>query len=206
LRLLLLPVVAATSLIVGCSTPSSSPSSPAATAPAPAQQVPSYVAAAKGCAVVVGGSVGNTFSDPKVAGFWHEVNKQISDLLYDSLVLDKYKVVKLTVSVAQSAENERLVLEALARNRCNRVIQISHTVDEDKSGRYFQFNVLMVHLEPKGTRPPGATGTNVVTVGDFKREYRYPRTPASFDSFHTGTFAETVYAELKKSGSLEPLR
>ena len=82
----------------------------------------------------MGGSVGNTFSDPKVAGFWHEVNKQISDLLYDSLVLDKYKVVKLTVSVAQSSDNERLVLEALARNRCNRVIQVSHTVDEDTSG------------------------------------------------------------------------
>ena len=205
MRFLSLSVLATTSLILGCSTPSGSPSRTAA-APPPAQQVPSYVTAAKGCAVVVGGSVGNTFSDPKVAGFWHEVNKQISDLLYDSLVLDKYKVVKLTVSVAQSSDNERLVLEALARNRCNRVIQVSHTVDEDTSGRYFQFNILMVHLEAKGARPPGATGTNVVTVGDFKREYRYPRTPASFDSFHTGTFAETVYSDLKKSGSLEPLR
>ena len=157
MRFLSLPAIAATSLILGCSAPSGLPSSTAVAAPPATQQVPSYVTAAKGCAVVVGGSVGNTFSDPKVAGFWHEVNTQISGLLYDSLVLDKYKVVRLTVAVAQSADNERLVLEALARNRCNRLIQLSHTIDEDTSGRYFQFNVLMVHLEPSGTRPPGAT-------------------------------------------------
>jgi len=62
-----------------------------------------------------------------------------------------------------------------------------------------------MRLDPK-PRAPGATGTTVVTVGAYRREYRYPRTTASFDAFHTGTFATTAYVDLKASGSLEPLR
>ena len=200
MRATTLPLLLLAVVIFGCATPANQSSGAAAT------PVPSYITASRGCAVVVGGSVGSSFADLKVAGIWHEVNKQISDYLYDDLAANKYKVAKLTIAVAERSSVERLVMAAMARNQCNRVIQISHTVNEDARGRFFQFNVAMMHVRPKGERQVGATGTNVVTVGDFQREYRYPRTAAAFESFRTGTFAALVFADLKQSGALEALR
>jgi len=43
-------------------------------------------------------------------------------------------------------------------------------------------------------------------VGDWSREYRYPRTQATFDTFRTREFAATVFADLERSGALRPLR
>jgi hypothetical protein len=37
-------------------------------------------------------------------------------------------------------------------------------------------------------------------------EYRYARNSSTFESFNTGTFAASVFAELEKSGTLRPLR
>lgn len=186
-----------------CSTPPPDPVSPPAAAVVP---VPGYLTAARSCAVVVGGSVGSSFNDIKVARVWHEVNRQISDFLYDDLSQDKHRVAKLTVPVEQSGNVASLAMSALAENQCNRLIQVSHTIGEDAKGKYFLFEVSVMHVEPKGERAAGALGTNVVTVGDYKRAYRYPRTMEFLDAFHTGAFADQVYADLKRSASLEALR
>ncbi len=199
----LMAVVLMTTGVVlsGCATPPE-PASP----PATATPVPGYITAARSCAVVVGGSVGSAFNDIKVARVWHEVNRQIADFLYDDLSRDKHRVAKLTVPVEQSANVAALALSALASNQCNRLIQVSHTISEDAKGKYFAFEVSVMHVEPKGERPAGASGTSVVTVGDYKRAYRYPRTMEFLDAFHTGAFADLVYADLKRSAALEALK
>lgn len=189
--------------LTACSTPAGGP----AAAPSPGKNnTTAYLTAATGCAVVAGGAIGSKFDDPKIAAFWDKVNASVTTELHDRLVLGQYKTVKLLVPTVDAASNQQVVLAALAQNRCNRLLQVSHTVDEDSAGKYFRFDVALMRLEPKGDRQPGASGTSVNTVGEFARAYRFPRTAASFESFYTGNFAETVLADLKESGALEKLR
>ena len=200
--------LAAVVMLSACATPGDgrSDATPAAPTAAP-RTVPSYLTTDKGCAVVAGGGIGSLFADPKIGGFWQQVNGEITSQLHDRLVEDHYRVVKLVVSAADAPNNEAVVVRALAANRCNRLIQVSHKVDEDANGKYFRFDVAAMRLRPDGANAaaPGGT-TPVTTVGEFKREYRFARTAAMFSSFHTGQFAGTVLQDLKQSGALEPLR
>src|SRR5262245_5302157 len=182
------------SLLGGCAS-----QDPAASRAGAATGVPAYVVATKSCAVLAGGGIGSAFADPKITRFWSEVNKQVAERLHELLTADKYRSVKLIVAPEDTRNTERLVMQGMASNRCNRLIQLSHTVNEDASGRFFRFDVAVMHLEPASTRP-SAGATNVVTVGDFSREYRYARDARTFESFNSGTLAAAVFADLKKSG------
>jgi len=156
--------------------------------------------------VVVGG-VGSRFDDQKTGESWHRANQQITGYLYDILEHEGFKVTSLVVPPNETSEGVKtLVTEALARNRCNRIIQIAHFVNEDDKGPYFLFNVSIQHIELDRSRPTGSSGTSVVSVGDYSRDYRYPLTPASLDALFTGMFANSAYLDLKNSGALEPLQ
>jgi hypothetical protein len=192
---------ALTALIIataGCSTPSTT--SPTAR---DTNQIPAYLAARQSCAVVMGG-VGSRFDDQRVGNVWHEANRQIAGYLHEILSHEGYRVVKLIAP--PNGTRDRVisaVTESLAQNQCNRVIQVSHLVGEDGGGRFFQFSVSLQHLEPSKDKSANATVTPTVTVGDYNRDYRYPRTGSSLDAFHTGTFANEAYRDLRKSGALQ---
>lgn len=192
-------------LLTGCAN-SDKAAPPANVAAAPTIAAPSYLTAEKGCAVVAGGAIGSMFADPKITEFWYEANRQVTEHLYDDLAKGQFKVVKLIVPVEKLEANKQLVIQELAKNRCSRLIQVSHSVGEDGEGKFFRFDVAMIRLVPQRDGAVAAGGTNVATLGEFTREYRYPRNEASFASFRTGTFADTVYADLKKSGALNALR
>lgn len=188
--------------VAGCAGPS-----PRAEGPAQSSSpAPSYLTVPNGCAVVAGGGIGSSFSDPKVSVFWQKVNAEITDQVYEHLASDGYHVVKLIVPSEQAADNQRIVVRTLGQSRCSRLIQISHTVGEDPSGKFFSFDVTAMRMQPKGDRAAGASGTNVVTVGEFQRNYRYPRSTESFNTFRTSVFAAAVYGDLRQSAVLEPLR
>ena len=169
----------------------------------PSSSPPSYLLEDKGCAILVGGSVGSEFAQPDVAGFWHDVNKGISDYLYQDLILEKYRVVRVTVSVAQASSISSIIVQAMARQRCNRILQLSNDIDEDKDGKYFGFIVSLLRVVPKDS--VGADGTNTVTRSEYTRRYRYPRDSATMDKFRTGTFAHAAFAEMKAAGALAPV-
>ena len=188
-------------LLVGCAGQDQATTRAAADA-----GVPAYVLSSKGCAVLAGGGIGSAFADPKITRFWSEVNKQVTDRLYELLTAAKYRSTKLIVAPEDTRNTERLVVQGMSSNRCSRLIQLSHTVNEDAAGKFFRFDVAVMHLEPSRTRASGAGGTNVVTVGDYSREYRYARDARTFETFDTGKMAATVFADLQKSGALEPLR
>ena len=161
---------------------------------------------AMGCALVAGGGIGSAFAEPNITRFWYEVNKQITDRLHELLVAGRYRAVKLIVPAQETRDNEQWVIQGLARHRCSRLIQLSHAVNEDAAGKFFRFDVAVMHLEPRAVQPMGSSGVSAVTVGDWSREYRYPRTQATFDTFRTREFAATVFADLERSGALRPLR
>jgi hypothetical protein len=114
--------------------------------------------------------------------------------------------VKLVVPAEQANSNEGVVVRSLAANRCSRLIQVSHKVDEDRAGKFFRFDVIALRMQPKAQDAAASGGTNVTTVGEFKREYRFARNADVFKTFHTGDFAGSVARDLQQSGVLEPLR
>lgn len=156
-----------------------------------------------GCALVVGGSVGSSFSEPQIAGFWHEANKSISGHLFDRLILDQYQVVRLTIEASEAPKIKDVIVQTMARQKCNRVLQVANDVGEDVRGKYFGFIVSLLRVVPKDATAPDAT--NTVLLGEYTKTYRYPRTTESFDSFRTGVFARTVFDDIKASGALSPL-
>lgn len=200
MRLAYLLTSLACTVVCGCAAPSDTDAPHARIAPEP------IAASAKagyrpGCAVVVGGSVGSQFADTKVAGFWFEANRQLSQQLYDTLVAEHYPVVNLIIPLKGQESIEQRVGQTMAQNQCKRIIQISHTVDQDAKGRYFEFDVALLHAESNGT--PVATTGKPVMVGEYHHAYRYTRTQSVFEAFHPRKFAATVYADLKASGALE---
>jgi hypothetical protein len=193
----------AAALLSACGTPATDTAQPPAPAP---RVVPSYLSADKGCAVVAGGGIGSAFADPKITSFWHTVNGEITSQLHERLAADRYRVIKLVVPSEDATKNEGVVVRGLAANRCSRLIQVSHKVDEDSSGKFFRFDVVALRMQPKAQDAMSAGGTNVTTVGEFKREYRFARNAEVFKTFNTATFAGTVAQDLQRSGVLEPLR
>ncbi|HET9205455.1 MAG TPA: hypothetical protein VFO28_04395 [Burkholderiaceae bacterium] len=189
-----------------CATSNTAPATSVATAPPAARPVPAYLTADKGCAVVAGGAIGSQFADPKITSFWHTVNGEITAHLHERLAADHYRVVKLVVPTEEALNNEKVVVRSLAANRCSRLIQVWHTVDEDKGGKFFRFDVVAMRMQPKAQDAVAPGGTQVTTVGEFKREYRFARNAEVFKSFQTGQFAGTVAQDLQRSGVLEPLR
>lgn len=179
--------------------------------PPPAQtpqvtHVPAYLLADKGCAVVAGGGLGSQFADAKITRIWSEVNKQVTTYLFQDLAADAYNVREFIVPAERSPASDRLVIDDMVRQRCNRLIQVAHTVAEDANGRFFRFDVTVLRMIPKPAGMTGTPNTNVRTVGEFSRQYRYPRTEEAFHTFRTGTFAHQVYRDLQASGVLATMR
>ncbi len=183
------------------------PTPPGSAKPAPtAGGSPAYLSAPTGCAVLAGGSIGSQFSDGQVTATWDKINAAITTELHDRLIEQRYKVVKTLVPTVRNGKVEDLVMASLAENRCNRLLQVSHQVNEDASGRYFRFDVTLLRVVPQQDAAATAGNLTVRTIGEYRREYRYARTQQNLDNFYTGTFAETVLADLARSGTLAPLR
>lgn len=191
-------------LLAACSTPPAS--GPAPAPPAAANSTPAYLLSPTGCALVAGGGLGSEFLDRKITAVWDKINEAITNELHGRLVRSQYKVSKFIVPTERAGQAQDLVVREIAASRCSRLLQVAHQVGEDAAGRYFRFDVTLMRMQPPegGRRSPA--GHQVTTVSEFKREYRYPRTKESFDSFHTGTFAERVFADLTRSGALAPIR
>jgi hypothetical protein len=165
--------------------------------------LPILANASGNCALVVGGSVGPSFSDPAAAAFWHEVNKGISSRLFDRMILEKYRIVRFTVEAADAPNIKDVVVNAMVRQRCDRVLQVLTLVGEDIRGKYFGFTISMLHAEPK--QEPDQSGMNSTLKSEYSKTYRYVRTPESFDSFKVGAFADSAFADTKASGVFSPL-
>lgn len=177
-----------------------------ASPPAVDKSIPAYLLAANGCAIVAGGDIGSRFADRQVTAMWSKINAAVTTELHQRLVHQKYKAVALLVPVERTRQAEDLVFEQAALRRCNRVLQVSHVVAEDTSGKYFRFDVALFRAQPKRDSAATDAGITVVTIGEFQRSYRYARTQESFDNFYTGTFADQVLADLTAAGALVPLR
>jgi hypothetical protein len=200
-----LAILASIIATIGCATPTTPRASGVDDSNRAGAPIPAYLTAKQSCAVVVGGG-GSHFDDPRAAGFWHAANRQITGYLHEILTHEGYQVVQLILPPNESRETaERVVAESLAQNQCNRIIQVAHLLGEDSNGKYFQFSVSLQHVEPHKDQSATTAGISSVTVGDYNRDYRFPRTQEAFDSFHTGAFANEAYLGLNMSGALKAI-
>lgn len=166
---------------------------------------PRYLMQQDGCAILVGGSVGDQFEDSKVARFWHTLSAGISELLYDKLQQDQYRVIKLILTPEENPGLRNLTVNAMAKHQCSRLIQISNMVNQDEQGAFFRYDVSLMQAQPEANKVSDGSSTSVTMKSNYSRSYRYARTPEIFKSFQFDEFALTVYADLKASGALAPL-
>ncbi len=157
----------------------------------------------EGCALIVGGSVGSSFAEANLAGFWFQVNKSITDKIFSILLLEQYRVVLKIVDADEAPQMKEVLVSAMAAQKCSRFIRVSNYVGEDVRGKFFGFIVDQIRIAPKES--VGVDGTNTITRGEYSRTYRYPRTSEAFDAFQPDAFSRTVVADLKASGMLVPL-
>ncbi len=184
-------------LLSACSTPA--PTTPAAT--------PAYLTSPTGCAIVAGGGIGSQFSDKQVTAMWDKVNAAITTELHDRLVENRYKVIKFVVPTERTLKADDLVIADMGANRCNRLLQVSHKVDEDSVGQVLPLRHHAVPHRPERRGPTrGRLASPCARAASSSAATATRARRRSLDSFYTGTFADTVLADLTKSGSLAPLR
>lgn len=166
---------------------------------------PHYLVEQQACAILVGGSVGSRFEDTKVANFWHALSAGISESLHDKLQQDQYRVVTLLIRPEENATVATLVLQAMAKHQCSRIIQLSNIVSQDEQGAFFRYDISLMQAQADAGKRPDERGTSVTMNSNYSRSYRYARTPEIFKSFQFDEFSLTVYTDLKASGALAPL-
>ncbi|WP_130480007.1 hypothetical protein [Sphaerotilus mobilis] len=123
--------------------------------------------------------------------------------MFDRMILEKYRVVLLTVELPDAHRIKDIVVNAMVRQRCDRVLQVITLVGEDIRGKYFGFTISLLHAEPK--QETDQSGMNSSLKSEYSKTYRHVRTPESFDSFKVGVFADSAFADIKASGVLVPL-
>jgi hypothetical protein len=151
--------------------------------------------------VLLAGGMGGRFKEPKIDAIWMEVNRQVSGYLMDDLWNNGYAVFKYIDDPAATVTNPPASVLALARHGCRQMLQVSHVVGEDGTGRFFGFDIDVLRMVPTGA--PKVNGNIPVTVtSDYSKHYRYPRTTAELDTFRTGTFANQVFFDLEAARTL----
>jgi hypothetical protein len=164
-----------------------------------------YLTAPRTCAVF-SGNMGSRFSDLRIQRTWNEVDRQVSDYLFESLSNGGFRVVRASVPPSEPAANIEAVLETVARNKCAKLIQITLQVNEDSGKRQFGFDVDVIRFIPKDKDKVVNRESNATTLSEFRKEYRYPRTEEGLKNFYTGKFASQVFYDLSDSGALENLK
>lgn len=183
----------------GCTTSKETKTEP------PLQSAPSFLLSSNGCAILVGGSVGDQFTDRQVTEFWFKVNRSITNELFDRLKQFDYKVNKLLISPDEVSNTKKLIALASATHKCNRILQVSHYADQDAFGPYFRLDIELLKFAPK-ERVAEPRGTNTIMVGEYQKSYRYARTKEVMDTFYTGDFADSAFDDLRRVAALKPIQ
>jgi hypothetical protein len=166
--------------------------------------IPDYLNAEKSCAIILKllPQADAAAGRMEAARFWDTVNVRIVGHLLGMLDV-AHRVTALEIAYADREQLRTLAGIALAKGQCNRLLQLSHQVDQDAQGPYFTFTFSILRMVPE-RRETG--GTTVVTRGEFLKSYRHARTSAVMDSFMMDGFARQVFADLEAAGALAALR
>jgi len=159
-----------------------------------------YPANALRCVVVAGSSV--RYADAKVQELAAAMNRSITKFVNEEFNARHYESSQVFHEPDDVVKSPPQWMSLMARLRCRHLVQIEYEASDDATGPYFSWEVQVMHLDRKN--PPEARAT-VVTVGDYKKRYRYDRSPTFLASFIMSDFAHTIVEDLMASGILPGL-
>ena len=159
----------------------------------------------KPCLLVSGdGATSSVLADSQADKGWVEIDRQVTSALVEALKGNGYATSSFFIEPEARNDKSLPLMHAMMDARCARLLQVSHTLGDDATGPYFRFTFSMTHMVSSASG--AARGDEFVALNDYARSYRYARTPAVMDSWRTGTFANTVFADLRASGRAEYAR
>jgi hypothetical protein len=162
--------------------------------------IPAYFNEERSCAVVVGG-VGSDFENTKITQIWFDINMAVVKPFFKRLTV-QHDAVKLMIIPSEKVGAEKAIMETLAKNQCNRIIQLVHDVNEDDAGKYFRFNLTMLRVKPERQHLGGTVARSSL---EYEKSYRFPRTPEALDAFSAEALANTVFNDIEQAGALKSI-
>lgn len=166
----------------------------------PADPEATYPANALRCVVVAGSSV--PYADPKAQQFAATINRSITNFVHGEFNERHYEAFQVFHEPQDAVKDPPSWLALMVRQRCAHLVQIAYEASDDATGPYFAWDVQVMHLDRKN---PGEARATLVTVGDFKKRYRYARSTSFLETFIMSDFARTIVDDLMASGSLPGL-
>ena len=171
------------------------------------RQPPPYLLPGKTCAVVVKGLPlpEREIKDDRTeaAWFWGRANNIVVDNLVEQLG-ERHRVFAVEIPHDQGPRTLQHAGVALARHQCSRLIQLTHDVDQDRAGPYFQFTVSVMRPDALQEDPSKFTVGQIKE--DYRRAYRFVRSKEVLDTFSMSQFAERMLGDMDKAGALSDLR
>jgi hypothetical protein len=178
-----------------------------ATAPEDEARVPEYLLAARSCGILVKGlspeAAGATSDRLQAERFWYTVNSAIVDRLRDRLETN-HKVFEVAVPYAEASRTLVHAANGLAQHKCNRILSLSHDVDQDSAGPYFKFTVRV--LKASRLRQQRDGYSRATTEGQYERAYRFARTREVMDTLDLGDLATRMLADMEQAGAIDAIR
>ena len=164
---------------------------------AAAQDMPT----APACIVVTGGG-GSKFADPRMDKFWLEMNRLVTNQLLARLQQGGYASSEAFEELADRGQTPQKALVGLSRTGCSYLLQVTDEVAEDANGKFFAFDVLLMHIVGADGAPLERNQSGR-TVPDLNKRYRHARTAEEMGRFNAENFADQVFADLQASGKIE---
>jgi len=162
-----------------------------AQAPSPAPAQGAYPANALRCVVVAGSSV--TYADARVQKLAAFMNRSVTNFVNDEFNERHYESSEVFHEPEDVVKTPPQWLTRMARTRCKHLVQIAYESSDDAAGPYVLWEMQVMHLEHNSQSEELDA---VITVGDYKKRYRYPRSEAFLKGFIMSDFAHMIVDDL----------
>jgi parvulin-like peptidyl-prolyl isomerase len=159
-----------------------------------------YPANALRCVVVAGSSV--RYADARAQQLAATVNRSITKFVNEEFNARHYESSQVFHEPEDVETDPPQWLSQMVRRRCGHLVQIAYEALNDAAGPYFSWEVQVMHLDRKSSSEPRAT---LVSAGDYRKRYRYDRSPDFLANFIMSDFAHTIVEDLMASGTLPGL-
>jgi hypothetical protein len=157
------------------------------------------------CIVLLGGGGTVTHSED-VDSKWFVINSGISKKLIEALVAKGYRIEETIVDVRDADRRFGVLVKHLQDARCDRAIQLAHILRISTEGQHatitafdFQVSVVRPVLNSNEGGTPPKTGQ---VKSDYSKDYEYPLTSEIMQNLSFSELAQTMAADLEKSGAL----
>lgn len=141
------------------------------------------------CSILLGGG-GMVFPSDDQNQKWFMVNRVVSQAVASTLQSMGYRIYPLIVDVRDTEDRLKLLGAAVARDKCSRVVQITHALSGQSQttpgvAKNFEFDVSVLALSTDGK-----------LTGLFQKTYRYPLTREVMQSLSMSAVGKAIATDV----------